>query len=69
MYIYICLHIIYSNYGITTDPETEFNLVMGGGEGLERKIVTMHDGTQVVISLCAYACSCPTVRLRARARV
>ena len=36
-----------SNYGITTDPETEFNLVMGGGEGLERKIVTMHDGTQV----------------------
>ena len=60
---------IYSNYGITTDPETEFNLVIGGGEGLERKIVEMHDGTQVVISLCAYACSCPTVCLCARARV
>ena len=29
-----------SNYGVTTTPHTEFNLVVSGGEGLLRRMVT-----------------------------
>ena len=34
------------NYGLTTTPSKEYNLAMGGGQGLERVQVT-HEGKQV----------------------
>jgi len=37
-----------SNYGISTDPETEYNLAMGGGEGLRTTMVELQDGTKMV---------------------
>ena len=36
-----------SNYGVTTTPRTEFNLVVSGGDGLERRVMTMGDGSEV----------------------
>jgi hypothetical protein len=34
------------NYGLTTTPSMEYNLAMGGGEGLER-VQVMHEGKEV----------------------
>ena len=36
-----------SNYGVTTTPHIEFNLVANGGEGLESRMVTMADGSEL----------------------
>lgn len=45
---FICITYEPSNYGLSTDPKTEYDLVMSGGIGLEKKMVTMPDGMQVV---------------------